>query len=119
MWYNSDNSEQWNKKKKFTLSKKERIKSRKEIENLFSCGKRFKYDNLLIIYLPTVEQKAGFLVSKQIRSAVKRNRVKRVLKEVYRMQKEKFKGLAVLFYAQAPVEIKDIYKAIAKFGEMR
>jgi len=76
----------------FTLGKKERLKSRKLIDQLFSEGKNFLVFPLRIYYFypgqPTTRLQAGFTASsKSFKKAVDRNRIKRVMREAYRLQK--------------------------------
>lgn len=78
--------------KKFTLSKTERLKSRKLIEGLFRDGKSFAVFPFRIYYIysknnePSLQ--AGYGVSiKRFKKAVDRNRVKRLMREAYRLQK--------------------------------
>ncbi|MFC2139376.1 ribonuclease P protein component [Bacteroidota bacterium] len=80
--------------KEFGLSKKERIKSKKEFGLVFAEGKTIYSDNreLKAIYyvennseLPGV--KCAFAVHKKSGKAVWRNRVKRLLRESYRLNK--------------------------------
>jgi len=78
--------------KQFTLGKKERLKSRKLTEQLFSEGKRFTLTPFRIYYLfsekQTVPVQFGTGVSNKIfKKAVDRNRVKRLIREAYRVQK--------------------------------
>lgn len=79
-----------------TLSKEERIKSRKEIELLFSEGKRLKNKYLQLIYCrydhtATCSVKISFSVpKKKIPLATNRNRIKRIMREVYRHHKPEF-----------------------------
>jgi ribonuclease P protein component len=79
--------------KKFTLKKEERLKRRKIIEQLFSEGKsvavfpvraQYKlYSNELATPL-----QAGFSASsRNFKKAVDRNRIKRLMREAYRLQK--------------------------------
>lgn len=103
-----------NKVKKFALSKTDRLKSKQVIKELFSIGKRFHGGNLTVIYLHSEEQTAGFIASRSIGGAVKRNKVKRILREAYQMNKDIFKGLKVIFYVHGTLkfqEIVDIFKA--------
>lgn len=76
--------------KQFTLGKQERLKSRKAIELLFQAGKRFSVGCIRVFYLsqPAPGLVAGVGVSSKIfKKAADRNRVKRLTREVYRLQK--------------------------------
>ena len=78
--------------KKFTLSKTERLKSRKLIESLFHDGKSFSVFPFRIYYSYSKNSvsslQAGYGVSiKRFKKAVDRNRVKRLMREAYRLQK--------------------------------
>ncbi|RNC92307.1 MAG: ribonuclease P protein component [Allomuricauda sp.] len=76
-----------------TLSKNERLKSQKQIELLFLKGSAITKFPFKLIYLPNLNPedfhtKAGFVVPKKnFKSAVKRNRIKRLLREAYRRNK--------------------------------
>ena len=60
-----------------------------EFKKVFSEGKRFS-DRILTVYtLRGEERKAGFVVRRSLRSAVKRNRLKRLLREAFRRNKSK------------------------------
>ncbi|TPN87829.1 ribonuclease P protein component [Aquimarina algicola] len=78
---------------KATFNKKEKLKSRKEIGNLFSEGKAVsKYPIKLIYKKTTFEEnvtiKAGVSVSKRnFKKAVDRNHIKRLMRESYRKNK--------------------------------
>jgi ribonuclease P protein component len=79
-------------KRVHTLGKEERLKSRKAIEQLFKQGKSFSIFPLRVIYLQIDDKhtplKAGFTVStRYFKKAVDRNRIKRQMKEAYRLQK--------------------------------
>ena len=78
----------------FSFPKKERLKSKKLFEQVFQDGKSLKQYPLKLIYLETeltedVKCQAGMAVPKRrIRQAVKRNRIKRIMRESYRLNKE-------------------------------
>lgn len=77
---------------RFTLRPFEKLKSRKLIDEVFKKGRSFTDFPFRIIYLFPEENKsqlqAGFAVSsKNFKRAVDRNRIKRLMREAYRLQK--------------------------------
>jgi ribonuclease P protein component len=100
--------------KKFTLGRQERLKSRKLIERVFREGKSFALFPFRVFYLPVKSPlsagqpslQAGFGASaRNFKKAVDRNRIKRLTREAYRLQKqdlqdrlkEKGQALAIFF----------------------
>jgi len=81
--------------KKFTLGKRERLKSRKQIEQLFTEGKNFPSSPFRIYYrlIPITNasssniQFGAGVSGKNFKRAVDRNRIKRLTREAYRLQK--------------------------------
>ncbi|HRI23588.1 MAG TPA: ribonuclease P protein component [Ferruginibacter sp.] len=79
-------------KQRYRFGKTEKLKSRKAIENLFAEGKSFSLFPFRIVWKfagnADSALQAGFTVSsKQFKHAVDRNRIKRLMKEAYRLQK--------------------------------
>jgi len=82
--------------KQFTLGKSERLKSRKQIEQLFREGKNFALSPFRIYYLisPLINSSPSNLQfgtgasGKNFKKAVDRNRIKRLTREAYRLQKK-------------------------------
>lgn len=78
---------------KFKFPKKEKLKSKKLIERLFAEGKTIAHYPIRLIYLRTKLEdgskiKVGMTASKRnFKSAVKRNRIKRLMREGYRLNK--------------------------------
>jgi len=78
---------------RYTLSKHEKLKSKKAIEQLFAEGNRINSFPLQLIYLKNEHKsefpiKVGFTVPKRfVKLAVHRNRIKRIMREVYRKNK--------------------------------
>ncbi|MGC1630731.1 MAG: ribonuclease P protein component [Gelidibacter sp.] len=79
-----------------SFKKIEKLKSQKLIEKLFSEGKSVAVYPLRLVYLKTsfddaVQIKTGVSVSKRnFKTAVARNRIKRLMREAYRLNKAKY-----------------------------
>lgn len=120
--------------KQFTLGKKERLKSRKQTEQLFSEGKKFTLTPFRIYYsvsktesssLPPITIRFGVAVSSKIfKKAVDRNRIKRVVREAWRLQKslleEKLKeqknqlNIFFIYTGKELPEYKEIFDKMGK-----
>lgn len=80
-------------KKKFSLPKAEKLKSRKTIEQLFQKGNSITLHPFRLLYSVSFSSspasiKMGVAVSKKFfKKAVERNRIKRLLREAYRKNK--------------------------------
>ena len=77
---------------RYTLGKEEKIKSKKLIEQLFAEGNRVKSFPLQLIYL-SANHTAEFPIKVSVsgpKLAVNRNRIKRLIREVYRKNKYLF-----------------------------
>ncbi|WBX68933.1 ribonuclease P protein component [Tenacibaculum dicentrarchi] len=78
---------------KFTLGQQERLKSKKLIGKLYEEGKSVKVFPLRMVYIQTEHTskfpvQVGVSVPKRnFKSAVDRNRIKRLLRETYRKEK--------------------------------
>lgn len=78
--------------KEFSYNKKEKLKSKKQLDNLFKNGKSFTFFPVKVFFVFDDMQdavlKAGVGVSSRyLKRAVDRNRVKRLLREAYRLKK--------------------------------
>jgi ribonuclease P protein component len=93
----------------FTYQKQDKLKSRKQLQNLFALGKSMSNSPLRLIYtLEKIaegdEASSSALViqagvgapTKQFKKAVQRNRVKRLLREAYRLELPDFKAQLTL-----------------------
>jgi ribonuclease P protein component len=111
-----------------TFKSKERLKSRKQIASLFETGKiihAYPYKGLYKISLQENEFPAQFAVSvskKNFKRAVDRNRIKRKIRETYRLQKQELYQvlnefdqnivLFVIYTAKQEVEFQTIQKGM-------
>lgn len=79
--------------KRFTLSKEERLSWKRYIDLLFEQGQSFVAFPLRVVYLPLEEEMSApvsILISvpkKKFKRAVKRNLIKRQVREAYRVRK--------------------------------
>jgi ribonuclease P protein component len=78
--------------KRFGFGRKEKLKSRKQIEELFLEGKSFSVFPLRVTYQflsseETIVQVGVTAGKKHFKRAVDRNRIKRLMREAYRLQK--------------------------------
>ena len=84
-------------RKQFTLTKNERLKSRKQIEQLFDKGKSFVVSPFRVYYNLNKDNKESGLQfgtgvsAKNFKRAVDRNRIKRLVREAWRLQKNELK----------------------------
>jgi len=112
---------------KFTFKKEEKLKSRKLIEQLFASGKSFSVSPFRITYILSAKEayilQSGFGTSaKKFKRAVERNRIKRLMREAYRLQKKSLndtlqnrdRSMAAFFiYTGNTIDTYDvIYKAM-------
>jgi ribonuclease P protein component len=108
----------------------EKLKSRKTIQQLFKEGKTYSDLPLRILYLDSKEDldylKAAFSVStKNFKKATDRNRIKRLMRESYRLQKPSLQAMLkklnkslsifIIYTANTLPEYEYIY---AKMGEI-
>jgi ribonuclease P protein component len=109
--------------KRYGFGKKEKLKSRRQIDDLFAKGKTISVFPLRVTYRFEPSAEEGFLLAgvsagkRHFKKAVDRNRIKRLMREAYRLEKEalkasvhekKLKGFLFFAYSDttiAPYEI--------------
>ena len=77
----------------FKFTKQNHLKNRKDFERVYTEGKQInsKYFVCFVLKNNTSSSRLGLTVSKKIGMAVIRNRVKRILREIFRLNKNIFK----------------------------
>ena len=72
----------------------QRIRKRSEYQRIQSIGKRFRKDHLIMLYTPSSSSlpRFGITVSRRVGNAVKRNRVKRWIREIIRASNQEWVG---------------------------
>ncbi|NPB03400.1 MAG: ribonuclease P protein component [Thermotogae bacterium] len=94
--------------RKHTLKKREILRKRSEIRWAFKNSRTvISNDHLIIRWAPHHERKVLFAVERHVRKAVKRNRIKRKLREFYRLNKDRFpKGIWILIGKRSLADLK-------------
>jgi ribonuclease P protein component len=81
-----------------TLPRELILKKKSDIERVFKLGKRFTTQCLSIYVFPSERTRVAFLVNKKIGKAHQRNRMKRLVREAYRLNRSEFTGKEVIFH---------------------
>jgi ribonuclease P protein component len=72
----------------FTLPRRERLRGAREFQVVFEGGSRVERAGFILLWQGgRKEQKVGFTVSRRVRGGVKRNLIRRRLREAYRRSK--------------------------------
>jgi ribonuclease P protein component len=82
------------KMKKLTLEKSERIRKRKSYLQIYQRGKRSftRHFTIIVSANDLGISRFGMAVTKKIGNAVKRNRIKRLIREFFRLNKDRIKA---------------------------
>lgn len=117
---------------RFTFKKKERVTGEKRVEALFTHGASFMAYPFRVVFRATPRAAAddvslSVLVSvpkKRLKSAVKRNRVKRLAREAFRLNKHFFHNggfpenrhldVAFIYVKNEPADYPEVEKAMRK-----
>lgn len=73
----------------YRFTKSEHLTKKREFERVFNEGKVIKNEFFVLYVIPNdfTHSRIGLVVSKKVGNAVRRNRAKRLLREVYRLNK--------------------------------
>lgn len=113
-------------KKQYTLGKEERLKSRKQIDHLFQQGRSFNLYPYRVFYSLIEKEEAikplsmGVGVSsRNFKRAVDRNRIKRLGREAWRLQKADLQAVLVKDGRQMNIFLLYTGKEIESFELIR
>ena len=114
---------------KFTFRPYERLKKHREFEKVYVHGKSLGGSTVAFYFCPNDlgYPRAGFVASKKIsKRAVDRNRAKRLMREVFRLNKHRIKPVDLIFIARKGIlgkryqEVeKDFLKLARRAGILR
>lgn len=114
---------------KFTFTKAERITGEKRVDAIFASGKSFISYPLRVVYLQheqSLIHSCSILITvpkKRIKKAVHRNRIKRLIRESYRLNKELVNDIefgeqsldiAFVYVKDTVSDYKEIQKGVKK-----
>jgi ribonuclease P protein component len=79
---------------RFSLIKADRILKRREYIALSKTGQRIQNEHFIVIFSPNQHGRSriGVTVTKKVGSAVKRNRIKRFVREYFRLNRHNLAG---------------------------
>ncbi len=107
------------------LTKEERLRLKRDFRRVFTKGKSVSNDYVRLVYLENGldHPRIAVVVRKKIGKAVFRNRLRRLVKEFYRLNKERFPNydVVVLFREESKnlkgVKLDDIGKILTELLE--
>ncbi len=103
-----------------SLGKKERIRKRQDYVRIYAEGRRINSRNFTVITCRNriESRRLGITVSKKVGNAVQRNRIKRLLREFFRLNKNRFSPshdiVIIAKRAIRPLTYKDVYTELEK-----
>ena len=112
---------------RFTLPRSEKLRRPADFNRVYSEGKKIGDARLALFFGPFASEntRLGVSVSKRIGNAVTRNRVKRLLREAFRLNKHRMKkGYDLLFVARAGVrdlkfrQVEAVVMELLRRGEL-
>lgn len=83
-----------------------RLKKQAELQNLFRNGKRIYSESLTLLYLPAKESSFAVSVGKKHGKSVQRNRIKRLVREAFRLN---FKNIKQKYAIVLLPKVKEEY----------
>jgi len=90
--------------KKYGFSRKERLHLKKEFSNIIENGIKLENEALKLYYLDNTLgfSRLGIILNRKFGKSVERNRAKRILRELFRLNKYNFvKNIDMIFYIKS------------------
>lgn len=89
----------------YAFPKEYRLRSKKEFEEVFKRGKRISGEGMVCYWLSDEQlgNKLGIVISRKVGRSVKRNRIKRFIREYYRLHRPYFREAGALVVVARPV----------------
>lgn len=94
------------------FSRQEKVKKKQEFKAVFDAGRRYSnnlisivFNNRLVVSKQNSPRRLGIIASRKVGNAVQRNRLKRFIREAFRINKQAFKE---------PVDVVVILKPAAR-----
>jgi len=100
----------------YKLSKQGILRKNKNFQAVYRTGKSYA-NRLMVLYVLSADstnRRIGFAAGKRLGNAVVRNRVKRLLREAYRLNQHKLLGNVDLVLVGRQAMVKSNYNAVAK-----
>ena len=69
-----------------------RLKKQADFQRLFKSGKRAFSSSLTVIYRPAEQMRMGISIGKKHGKSVQRNRIKRLIREAFRLSRDQMQG---------------------------
>jgi ribonuclease P protein component len=126
----SCNSENRSSRPRAVLPAADRIRSRRDYLRVQSEGRRVHTPHFVLMVMPAERKRLGITVTRKVAGAVGRNRVKRLVREAFRLNRELFPeacevvvvartGAQRLDYAAVCQELRDAENALGRASRPR
>lgn len=99
----------------YKLSKQGILRNKNSFQSVYRSGKSYANKTMVLYVLPTIgDRKTGFAAGKRLGNAVIRNRVKRLLREAYRLNQHRLTPGVDLILVGRQAMVKSRYQTVAR-----